>query len=267
MSRDPEALDDGAVMVPAATAWPMLAGLGVTLLTAGLVTHVLVSLTGAALLAASAVGWFGEVFPTPHEEAVALAAPAPPVAPRARRHPAAGEGGHRARLPLAVHPYRAGVAGGLAGGAVMAALAVGWGAASAGSPWYPVNLLAAAGSAALSTAGEPALHAFSATGLGVAVVVHAALSVLLGLLYAVLLPTLPRAPVLWGGLVAPLLWTGLLRSGLGLLDPALEARVDWPWFTLTQVAFGLVAGGVVRRAGRVPTAQPPPVAAGAGGAG
>ncbi len=69
------------------------------------------------------------------------------------------------------------------------------------------------------------------------------ISVLTGLLYAVMLPMLPRRHLLWGGLIAPLLWTGLIWAVLGMVNPVLNARIDWPWFIASQIAFGLAAGG------------------------
>ena len=44
-----------------------------------------------------------------------------------------------------------------------------------------------------------------------------------GLLYAVILPMLPGRHMLWGGLVAPLMWTGLLWAVLGIINPTLNA--------------------------------------------
>ena len=55
----------------------------------------------------------------------------------------------------------------------------------------------------------------------------------------------PRRPALWGGVVAPLLWTGLLWATLELINPMLDARIDWRWFIASQVAFGLAAGCVI----------------------
>jgi hypothetical protein len=45
---------------------------------------------------------------------------------------------------------------------------------------------------------------------------------------------------------------------------ALNARVDWPWFIASQIAFGLAAGFVVARAQPVATMQTWPLAARAG---
>ena len=69
-----------------------------------------------------------------------------------------------------------------------------------------------------------------------------------------MLPMFPRRPILLGGLIAPLLWSGLLYSMLDLINPALNERIDWPWFVASQIAFGIVAGLVVAR-GRRPSAR------------
>ena len=65
----------------------------------------------------------------------------------------------------------------------------------------------------------------------------------------------PRRPILLGGLIAPVLWTGLLYSILGLLNPLLQAHIDWFWFIASQVAFGIVAGFVVVRQSRITTRE------------
>ena len=53
--------------VPAPTAWPFVLAFGFTLLFAGLVTSMSVSVLGAVLALAGCVGWFREVFPREHE--------------------------------------------------------------------------------------------------------------------------------------------------------------------------------------------------------
>ena len=52
-----------------------------------------------------------------------------------------------------------------------------------------------------------------------------------------------------------MLWSGLLYSISGLLNPLLERHIDWLWFIASQVAFGLVAGLVVVRQARMPTRE------------
>src|ERR1700745_2816021 len=58
------------IEVPAPTAWPFVLAVGFTLMFAGLLTSVSVSILGIVLAVAGCVGWFGEVLPHEHEEAV-----------------------------------------------------------------------------------------------------------------------------------------------------------------------------------------------------
>ena len=81
------------------------------------------------------------------------------------------------------------------------------------------------------------------------------MSITVGLLYGAMLPMFARRPIVLGGLIAPVLWSGLLYSILGLLNPLLESRIDWFWFVASQVAFGIVAGAVVIRQTKIPTAE------------
>jgi hypothetical protein len=146
----------------------------------------------------------------------------------------------------------------------MAVLAMLYGVIFHRSVWYPINLLAAGTMASVAEAPPEALARFDAIALVVATVIHAAMSILVGLLYAVLLPMLPRRPVLFAGVVAPLLWTGLIWASLRIVNPTLNARIDWPWFVASQIAFGLAAGLVVSRREKVATLQHEPFAVRAG---
>ena len=59
--------------------------------------------------------------------------------------------------------------------------------------------------------------------------------------------------------------SGILgREEMEVINPALNARIDWPWFYLTQIAFGLVAGFVVARSSPIATFQHAPLAVRAG---
>ena len=69
------------------------------------------------------------------------------------------------------------------------------------------------------------------------------------------LPMLPRRPILLGGFVAPILWSGLLHSILGVVNPVLNHHIDWLWFMASQVSFGVVAGLVVVRQPSFPTRE------------
>ena len=61
-----------AIELPAPTAWPIVLGFGLTLLFAGLLTDVSVSVLGAVLSLAGCVGWFRDVFPHEQEELVEI---------------------------------------------------------------------------------------------------------------------------------------------------------------------------------------------------
>jgi len=74
----------------------------------------------------------------------------------------------------------------------------------------------------------------------------------------------PRRPILMGGVIAPILWSGLLYTSLGVINPLLNRLIDWKWFVASQIAFGVVAGLVVVRQARVRTHQFLPFAVRAG---
>ena len=245
------------IQVPASTGWPLVAAFGLTLVFAGLLTHVMVSTLGAVTLCMGLVGWFRQVLPGEAHESLVLEKEELVVPPRGPnvRHLDVGKLGHRARLPLEIYPYSAGVRGGLVGGAAMAVLAILYGLIGHGSIWYPVNLLAATGSAQINAMSYNQLLAFNGTGLVLAVIIHLIGSALVGLLYGVSLPMFPRRPILLGGILAPLFWSGILYAGLGIIHPTLQARIDWGWFIVTQFAFGVVAGFVVARHERISTMQ------------
>jgi hypothetical protein len=245
------------IEIPAPTAWPFLLAVGVMLLFAGLVTSASVSCLGALLSVAGTVGWFREVFPREHEEVV-------PVLPEdirltttrrvVDRLPILPDQ-LRAWLPVRTYPISAGVKGGLAGSIAMAVLACAYGAFKVGSIWYPINLLAAVVYRESLRLVPAQLNSFHADAFAIAFVLHGAVSIFVGLLYGAMLPMFPRRPILLGGFIAPALWSGLLYTILGLLNPLLASRIDWLWFMASQVAFGIFAGLVVVRQPSFPTRE------------
>ena len=255
-----------AVTMPSPTAWPIVLAFGITLVFAGMLTTASVSILGAILALTGYVGWFREVLPhEKHEYVAVLEAPAPvatrrPVVARANwiTHDP-----HRARLPLETYPIAAGVKGGLAGGVAMAVLAMAYGLIVQHSIWYPINLLAADFFPGEATAGSQLL-AFRPALLIVATIVPLVTSLLVGLLYGALLPMFPRRPILLGGVIAPVLWSGLIHSLVEFLAPLVGDRINWPWFVVTQVGFGVVAGIVVSTQQRIHTWQHLPFAIRAG---
>jgi hypothetical protein len=254
------------IEVPASTAWPIVLAFGFTLVFAGLLTSASVSVLGAILAIAGCVGWFREVFPHQHEETV-LVVPQEIAASTLRRvveRISIAPDHVRAWLPIETYPISAGVKGGLAGSVAMAALACLYGLLKTGSIWYPINLLVAVVYAPSEVPSASQLNSFHAGLFFLAVVLHLVTSILVGLLYGAMLPMFARHPIWLGGLVAPVLWSGLLYSTMGILNPVLGSHIDWIWFMASQFAFGMVAGLVVLRQSRVPTHENLPFAIRAG---
>ena len=250
------------VEVPASTPWPIVFAFGIALLFAGLVTSEAVSVLGAVVAIAAAVGWFRDVLPYELYESVQVVAQVPDVTTMRRevtRMEVAGELG-RAWLPVEIYPISAGIKGGLTGSVAMAVPAMLYGVLSHTSIWYPINLLAAGFFPATATDTKAEIAAFHLRAFLIAVPIHLITSLLVGLLYGAMLPMLPRRPVLLGGLIAPLLWSGLIHSILGIVNPVLNQRIDWLWFAFSQVGFGVMAGIVVSRQVRIRTLQHAPLA-------
>jgi len=230
------------------------------------VTSFSVSVLGMLFFVAGAVGWFRDILP--HEKHVDVAFQEeirPVVTSRSRvaRLPIAPDL-PRALLPLETYPISAGIKGGLAGSVAMAVLACLYGVLRQHSLWYPINLLAATIYAQHMMLSQSDLNTFHLNSFLLASLIHLLTSVLVGLLYGAMLPMIPRHPILLGGLVAPVLWTGLVHAVINLINPLLAARVDWWWFAASQAAFGIVAGIVVVRQQRVPVRQYIPFAVRAG---
>ncbi|HEX3681163.1 MAG TPA: hypothetical protein VHU83_01380 [Bryobacteraceae bacterium] len=247
------------IQLPAPTFWPMVFAFGITLLFAGLVTHWAVGAIGFIIAFRAALGWWHNVIPHEEHEEVPIEAelrPAPiPVEARSVVRLRAGEQGHRVRIPEEVHPYSAGIWGGLAGGAAMAALACFYGLIAQHSIWYPVNLLAGVVIPGMGSATLEQLRAFNGLAFVAALVGHICISCLMGIVYAVMLPMFPKYAPFWAGILMPLFWSGLVATALNVIDPAMNGRISWPWFIFCQLAFGLVAGFVIARSTSIKTMQ------------
>ena len=256
---------ENGIELPAPTAWPMVLAGGVALLGAGYLMHPVLAIVGVAAVLLGCAGWFRDVLPVEREEVVPVIEQ-PAVAPSPRRVLAlrVGTNAHRMRVPLEVYPYAVGLKAGLAGGAAMAIVGCTFGLVTHGSIWYPVNLLAAAGSARLTQAGTAELARFSPGALILASVAHVSLSVLVGILYAALLPIFSRRPILTAWVFTPVLMSGITWALLRAVNPLLNERIEWIWFIASQVAFGVLAGWVVSRTEPIATAQSLPLALRAG---
>jgi len=244
------------VHMPQPTAWPMVLALGVALLVTGMVTSPGVSLLGLLLMFLSTVGWFRNVLPVEAHEFVE-AEPDPMLAPifqKSIEYLPAGPM-HRKMIPVETFQFTTGLRGGIAGGIAMIVPATIFSLLKYHSLWYAVNLMAAGGFVSWAQQSDQFLAQFHIEGFLAALAIHTVSSLLVGLLYGAMLPMFPRWPILTAGFIAPLLWTGLLSSVLGIVSPILNQRIDWWWFVPSQIAFGLVAGFVVNLHAKVRTSQ------------
>ena len=234
----------------------MLFASGVALNLAMLEVGVLILLTGLAI-------WIGSLLPGRghfHEERTGPDRQPQPIVPTAGAvaHLETGMPGYRMRLPLKVHPISAGIKGGILGGLLMPIPALTWGLLSGHGLLYPINLLAGMVFAGVEDMTVQDLEQFHFSLLLVAIVIHAVMSLILGLIYGVLLPTLPAirgGQIGWGGVLMPLLWTGFSHSLMGVVNPLLQEKVDWIWFAVSQFVFGVTAAMVVIRTEKI--AVPP----------
>jgi hypothetical protein len=244
------------IHMPLPTAWPIVLSLGVTLIVAGMVTSGVISLLGLVLSLAAAVGWFRNVLPI--EAAEILPVPEEPiqiasVRTRIERLPLSQT--QRKILPVESFQFSTGIKGGIAGGIAMIVPATIFSLLKYHSLWYAMNLMAAGGFISWAGQSDQFLAQFHLEGLLAALAIHAITSLLVGSLYGAMLPMFPRWPILTAGFIAPLLWTGLLSSVLGVVSPILNQRIDWFWFVPSQIAFGLVCGFVVNLQAKVRNPQ------------
>ena len=253
-----------AVQLPAPTAWPIVLALGATLLFAGLLTSADVTVVGAVLTVVASVGWFRDVLPHERHEMVPVESEEGQITTARTEVTRPAPETHRRRIPGEIYPVTAGMKGGLAGSLAMAVLACAYGVLSHGSIWYPINLLASVVNAESLQLPMDYLTSFHLPLFLVASLLHIVTSILVGLLYGVMLPMFPQRPILLGGLIAPVMWSGLLYATLGIINPLLDQRIDWKWFVASQMGFGIVAGLVVVRQARVRTRQFLPFAVRAG---
>jgi hypothetical protein len=247
------------IHLPAPTAWPIIMAFGVTLGFAGLVTNGAISVLGVILALFGVVGWFRQVLPhEAHEDVPVVVEHIVIETARPEVERIVVDEHHREHFPVETYPILSGIRGGIAGGIAMIPPALLYGWLSHHSIWWPVNLLGGAGVTQWSKLSVNQIAQFHWGGLLVACVIQAAVSILVGLLYGAMLPMMPRHPIVLGGIVAPVLWTGVIHATLGIINPVLDSNIAWGWFLISQVTFGLVAGWVVARQERIRTAQSMP---------
>lgn len=263
--RDPAGNDSPGrgvrnVEMPQPTAAPLVLAAGIAMIAAGLPFGLPFVVVGVVVATVGLILWIADLLPGRGHAFEAVAEPpGPERAPSAARtveQLKPGAPGYRLRLPTEVQPISAGVRGGIVGGAVMPVPALIWGLLSGNGLWYPINLLAGIVLPGIGKMSVPELQQFHPTLVFVAIVIHITMSIIIGLIYGVLLPTLPDVPpaIAWGGLLMPIVWTAVSYLAMHSANPALPGLVSWPWFVVSQFVFGITMPAVVLGAKRLPRA-------------
>jgi hypothetical protein len=248
--------DTHVIELPSPTPWPMVLALGIALILSGMVTSGFISLLGLFLAIAGSLGWFRQVFPHEvHDSIAVLTEEVQIVTTRTMASRLPVDEMHRKILPIESFQITSGLKGGIAGGIAMTIPAGLFSLIRFHSIWYATNLLAAGGFLDWAGASNAFLSEFHLRGLLAAIVIHGVTSILVGLLYGAVLPMFPKYPILTAGLLVPMFFSAILYSAIGVVSPILNQRIDWFWFVVSQIAFGLVCGYVVNLQAKVRTKQ------------
>ncbi|MFV0443467.1 MAG: hypothetical protein ACK5Q5_07840 [Planctomycetaceae bacterium] len=244
------------VSLPAPTAWPLAVGVSISVMSAGVFMNPVFGLIGLILLLVSVGGWIAQLAPGKGHISVPLAPASqrPATVPRSTRTISQSRTGlpsHRDRFPEEIHPYSAAAKGGLIAGAAMALLAVGHGLVMGRGLFFNMNLLSAIILRRFNDGNIEMLQQFDLTAAIVALGIHFAASASIGLIYGLILPMFPVSPFYWAGLIAPLLWSGMMYGLMGVINPVMNQHIDWPWFVVCQFAFGLVLGWYIGQSEKI----------------
>lgn len=162
----------------------------------------------------------------------------------------------RITVPAEVYPYQAGIVGGVVAGVVMALVMAGWGAATGRGIWFPVNLIAATVLRHLQNEPLEMLSQFYLAGAVVGTLIHLGLSMVLGFVFAMLLPTLPGSAVVWSVIISPILWFVAQYLALPLMNPRMYALIDHPSFAIAHVVYSAILGWWISRTTKIICCEP-----------
>jgi hypothetical protein len=144
------------------------------------------------------------------------------------------------------------VIGGLLGGLAMALVATATVPFIGRGLWFPINLVAATVLRDLQTASPEALGQFIPLAFVVGLIIHLIISVLVGTLFALLLPTLPGPALIWSLIAGPTLWAIVQFVVLPLVNPIMSRLVNPVSFVIAHLLYSLVLGLWVIRYAKVP---------------
>jgi hypothetical protein len=244
--------ESGTVEMPEPTSAPLVLAVGATLAAAGMATSLAFSLVGGLLVIVGLAMWIGQLLPGRGHVAESLVEPSRrsrPIQPSLGVVDQLQQGmpGYRLRLPVKVHPISAGIKGGIVGGLIMPIPAMIYGLVSGHGIWLPINLLVGMAWPGVERMSLVELEQFNPVLFVAGAAIHITISLIYGLIYGVILPTLPSIPrpLAWGALLAPLLWTAFSYMAASVVNPVVQERIEWPWFVVSQFIFGIVLALVV----------------------
>jgi hypothetical protein len=154
-------------------------------------------------------------------------------------------------VPKEVYPYSAGLTGGFLGGVAMAVVAMLSGILMGKGPWYPLNLVGATIVRPMLNAPEETLAQFDLSLLALGFILHIQLSLGIGLLFTLLLPTLPGPPLAWSIVLGPLLWFWAQFVFLPVINPRIAQEASWLSFLIAHLVYALVLGWWVQRTPKI----------------
>jgi hypothetical protein len=178
----------------------------------------------------------------------------------------ANQPSERVAVPEYVYPYRAGVVGGLLGGAVLAIVALIAAPLIGRSIWFPLNVAASAFVPDLQGASLATLNTFMLDTFIVGIIIHLVLSIAIGLAFALLLPTLPGPPLVWSVVIGAIMWAVALFLALPVLNPMMGEMVNPLMggvveplsFIIANIAYTVTLGWWVSRYEKVRVGGPKP---------
>lgn len=142
------------------------------------------------------------------------------------------------------------LAGAIAGIAMTITMAI-WGAITGNGIWYPVNLIAATVLTDLQTAPLAELQSFMPMAALVGTLIHFIISVALGLVFDLLLPTLPGHPMIWALIIGPLLWVAAEFAILPILNARISSAIAPQTFVVAHIIYSIVMGYMIMRSSQL----------------
>lgn len=154
-----------------------------------------------------------------------------------------------------LYSLRDGILAGAVAGLSMTLTMAAWGALTGNGIWYPVNLIAGTVFPEIQSAPIEALQQFNLTWVVTGTLIHFAISIVLGLVFDLLLPTLPGNPILWAVIIGPVLWIGAQYAVLPILNARLVEAVNGQTFIIAHIIYSVVLGLMIIRGDRLEPAS------------